>query len=147
MDENSGSPTEAKTYRDIEAVCTWARANVLREGEDGSGRNKVRSCLQRSRPSRGFHTCIQRLFDESFEMGCDDALLPTPGRKIELLLVCLRYYLHVTTIVDDVYSVDSPENSGEYTTWRRRTSMLNTPIPMHCWRGRVACEYTTSPKR
>lgn len=36
----SGSPTEAKTYRDIEAVCTWARANVLREGEDGSGRNK-----------------------------------------------------------------------------------------------------------
>ncbi|CAM9953284.1 unnamed protein product, partial [Ectocarpus fasciculatus] len=37
---NSGSPTEARTYRDIEAVCAWARKNVLQEGEDGSGKNK-----------------------------------------------------------------------------------------------------------
>lgn len=29
------------TYRDIEAVCAWARRNVLAEGEDGSGSNKV----------------------------------------------------------------------------------------------------------
>ncbi|CAM9733442.1 unnamed protein product, partial [Hapterophycus canaliculatus] len=36
----SGSPTEARTYKDIEAVCAWARRNVLQEGEDGSGRNK-----------------------------------------------------------------------------------------------------------
>ncbi|CAM9428247.1 unnamed protein product [Scytosiphon promiscuus] len=36
----SGTPTEARTYRDIEAVCAWARKNVLREGEDGSGKNK-----------------------------------------------------------------------------------------------------------
>ncbi|CAN0077491.1 unnamed protein product [Ectocarpus sp. 4 AP-2014] len=36
----SGSPTEARTYRDIEAVCAWARKNVLQEGEDGSGKNK-----------------------------------------------------------------------------------------------------------
>ena len=43
---SSGSPTEARTYRDLEAVCAWARKHVLREGEDGSGKNKVRlPCL------------------------------------------------------------------------------------------------------
>lgn len=105
----SGSPTEAQTYRDIEAVCAWARRHILREGEDGSGRNKVQvggspnfyllssfyiffhSIFFYIRPKAQKQVSIQSIFlKNTSEMAAFVFITLGVGGEGGLLLVCTR---------------------------------------------------------